>query len=157
MCRVKDKLKANIVKHGGCWLWRSAIGKDRYATFCVDGVTYIAHRISWEIYNSKKIPYGKLVLHSCDRKACINPKHLRVGNYQDNTNDAIKRRRLPYGERNKNSKLTTNKVIEIRRKRKAGASVYQLSMEYGVTSPTIYNVIYKCTWKKTTTKRGVQP
>jgi hypothetical protein len=34
-------------------------------------------------------PLDNCVLHSCDNPACVNPKHLSLGTYQDNTQDMM--------------------------------------------------------------------
>lgn len=147
MCRIKDRLKAHIVKQGDCWLWRSAIGKNRYGTLRVNGATRVAHRVSWEVHNRRKIPHGLILLHSCDTKACINPKHLKPGTYWKNTQEARQRNLLCCGDRNRSSKLTAERALEIRRRYKSGVSMRSMAIEYGVGVNAIYNVVNKYTWK----------
>lgn len=45
-----------------------------------------AHRVSWQIHFGP-IPKGKLVLHKCDNKRCVNPNHLYLGTQGDNNYD----------------------------------------------------------------------
>jgi hypothetical protein len=39
------------------------------------------------------IPKGKVVMHSCDVRLCINPEHLSVGTQKENIQDAIQKGR----------------------------------------------------------------
>ena len=47
-----------------------------------------AHRLAWAAANGP-VPDGMCVLHSCDVRACINPKHLFLGTNKDNTQDMV--------------------------------------------------------------------
>ena len=49
-----------------------------------------AHRLSYEIHHGE-IPEGKLILHSCDNKRCVNPDHLSVGDHSRNIKEAWER------------------------------------------------------------------
>lgn len=54
--------------------------------------TRLAHRVSYEAYNGNI--GGLNVLHSCDVRPCINPQHLFLGTYLENTEDARAKGRL---------------------------------------------------------------
>lgn len=45
-----------------------------------------AHRLSWIAFNGP-VNDGLFVLHKCDNRMCIKPKHLYLGTQQDNVND----------------------------------------------------------------------
>lgn len=51
------------------------------------------------------------------------------------------------GEKNGMSKLNENSVLEIRKKYKDGVKPKELCQLYNISKPTIYNVIYRQTWK----------
>jgi len=74
-----------------CWNWLASQNGHGYGQIC-DGFCGIvsAHRISWEIHFGP-IPEGKLVLHKCDNKRCVNPNHLYLGTQSDNRRDAVLR------------------------------------------------------------------
>ena len=80
----------------------------------VDGIVGIyAHRYVYELKHGK-IPKGKIILHSCDNRACINIFHLRAGTHKDNSNDCITRGRIANGEKIGTNKLSSSDVMRIR-------------------------------------------
>ncbi len=79
------------------------------------------------------------VLHKCDVRACINPDHLFVGTDQDNSDDCIAKGRHHHGERSGMSKLTDQKVNEIRRLlTETNLTVKEIGKRFGVDVGHIY-------------------
>ena len=81
--------------NSGCWIWlgnigsRTKNGKNHYGLI---GQRHLkAHRVSYRVFKGR-IPYGKLVLHSCNNSLCVNPEHLRVGSDRDNQKDRYQSR-----------------------------------------------------------------
>lgn len=58
--------------------------------FCSQNKEHYAHRRAVELFKAEDVT-GKLVIHSCDVKACVNPDHLRVESYQTNLQEAWNR------------------------------------------------------------------
>lgn len=75
----------------------------------------LAHRFAWELTYGL-IPDSLCCLHKCDNPPCVNPSHLYLGSYADNSDDMIKRNRQrhPAGILNGNSKLKDADVRRIR-------------------------------------------
>lgn len=87
--------RMGIPPEEGCWDWTGGVQSSGYGHFTLvreDGKKFqmLAHRASQEIFNGP-IPDGLYVLHSCDRKICVQPKHLRVGTQAENLREARER------------------------------------------------------------------
>ena len=117
---------SHVAKGDGCWLWLLRGDADGYGAFSVvhERPCSRAHRIAWMIHFGA-IPDGLCVLHKCDNPPCVRPDHLFVGTNADNMRDMAKKgrcrpgshlypERMPRGEDNFKSKMTTAKVIEMR-------------------------------------------
>jgi hypothetical protein len=81
----------------GCWLWTGALFRDGYGAFRVPRGNVRAHRLSWALANRTPVPSGLVIRHTCDVKKCVNPAHLASGTPQDNSDDAVARKRLRTG------------------------------------------------------------
>lgn len=84
--------KYAVEPESGCWIWRGTVQWDNYGRFWLLNRNMPAHRASW-ILHKGGIPEGYLVLHKCDNHRCVNPEHLFIGTYKDNTQDMIRKRR----------------------------------------------------------------
>lgn len=111
--RFFSKVDKNV---GLCWLWTGALDSWGYGNIRIEGKNQKASRVSYRMHKGD-IPAGKLVLHTCDRPACVNPDHLWLGTNTDNMQDMVKKGRnsCKSGENNKNSRLSKEDVEEIRK------------------------------------------
>jgi hypothetical protein len=138
------------VDEKGCWI-------------CIShrpsGSGYPRIRINKRLYNMNRyvytlevggIPDGFCVMHTCDNKMCINPKHLKAGTLAENTIDGWAKGLYPQdkgrhkGEDAYNHKLSEEAVRRIRKDRKNGA--VKLSRIYGVSKATIQRARRGITW-----------
>lgn len=148
--------KVCILEPDECWLWTAATHHNGYGAFN-NGirVAALAHRVSYEIENGP-IPEDMMVLHTCDNRACVNPRHLFIGTQLNNMRDAAAKHRIPgnsrgatipaRGERNGTAVLTETKVISIRRDRQDGLTYREISDKYGVAVMTAHKVVTRKTW-----------
>lgn len=90
---IKDRFLKYVRKTPTCWLWVGSKYRSGYGVFSILGKCFGAHRCSYVIFNGP-IPKNIHVCHSCDTRACVNPKHLWLGTMQDNTLDALSKGRL---------------------------------------------------------------
>lgn len=75
-----------------CWIWQGYAGSEGYGTININQYPHLAHRIAY-MFSSASIPDGICVLHECDTPLCVNPSHLKLGTWKDNSEDRIKRGR----------------------------------------------------------------
>lgn len=134
-----------INKTDGCWLWSGAISAHGYGYIKQHGQARLAHRVSWEMEGGP-IPNGLFVCHRCDVRNCVNPKHLFLGTHDDNMQDASEKGRWACGEKQWMSKLTAAQVVEIRRLRSNGIKLKVIAEEFGVSTPTICQIINRKLW-----------
>jgi hypothetical protein len=135
-------------------MWTGATDGDGYGRFYFRGRSQGAHRVSYVLHVGDIQP-GLLVCHRCDTPACVNPRHLFLGNNADNVADKVSKGRQSTGaatrpetrargERCSLSRLTNDQVIEIRAT--SGVSFRELGRRYGVDRKTIRLIVRGETW-----------
>jgi hypothetical protein len=147
---VRERFFRHIEKTDECWVWTGNTSRRGYGSLQEGGrgsKTISAHRYSYEVHRGP-IPDGLVVMHSCDNPSCVNPDHLSVGTYRENTQDMIRKGRkrtvAPTGTGNGKSKLNDDLVRYIRQnKEKSHAS---LARELGLSQNCIRGVRTRRTW-----------
>lgn len=136
---IKDKKE--------CWPWKESLNKDGYGRIRFNGIQKMAHRIAYELHTGKNID-NFVLMHICDSPSCCNPNHMVVGTHADNQADKYKKNRQAKGEKNGQSLLTENQVIEARKKYKPRVVTYKmLADEYGVCKDTMQKAIRGINWR----------
>lgn len=143
----------------GCWICTShKPSGSGYPRIRRNGKLLSLHRYVYMKYNGP-IPKGYCVMHTCDNRMCINPKHLEVGTIADNNHDMFLKGRgfIPHndfvpeprrGEENNLHKLTEELVKEIRKRyREEEITFTELGKQYSVHRCTISLLIKRRTWK----------
>lgn len=137
-----------------CWPWNANTNGAGYGMIWSpeDGRKVLAHRYSYALHVGP-IPSGGLILHSCDNPRCVNPSHLRAGNFKDNVSDMDERNRRvsPHlrGEDNPSSLLTAEQVSEIRRLYIDGVHCEVIASQFGISPLSMPDFISGKSWKHT--------
>jgi hypothetical protein len=94
---LKERIRLQSRRNAktGCIEWvgqhgRGANKGDGYGGVTVDGKWISAHRAAWIAFVGP-IPEGQCVLHKCDNRVCVNPKHLYLGDKRRNRADFMER------------------------------------------------------------------
>lgn len=135
-----------------CWAWGStkdACGYGRLGIMDNGKFKYLsAHRISYFLHFGE-IPKDLCVIHSCDVRHCVNPKHLRLGTHNDNMQDMYSkgRRRAPVGSKNPRAIVTEELVKQIRNEYvpKYG-NLTKIAKKYGLSVSAMGLLINKTNW-----------
>lgn len=132
---------------GGCWIWRGNRTVSGYGRLG-KSPRVLMHRFSYEHYVGP-IPEGMDILHHCDVRPCVNPKHLYAGTDADNVRDKVLRGRHVKGEKAASAKLTLSGVSEIRRRYRAGVRGHGctvLGKKFGISNVAVHKIISGRSW-----------
>lgn len=148
---LEERFWRFVEKSDGCWAWTGNKSRAGYGRISIGPKTlgYVqAHRLSWELHQKQKIPDGMVVMHKCDNPNCVNPEHLSIGTYKENTLDMISKGRkkvvAPVGEGNGKSLLTADQAREIK---ESTLSMAELARKFGVSPNCVRGVKIGRTWK----------
>lgn len=138
-----EKFWSLIEKTDTCWLWRGR-QLEGYGSIYMMGKRRAPHRLMmfWMNQLSDLSHRGDrscgLVLHTCDNKLCVNPKHLYLGSHRENIKDAWDRGQLNrrVGGKSPCAKLSNEQANEIRAKRNEVPRV-KLAAMYNVSKSTV--------------------
>jgi hypothetical protein len=131
-----------------CWQWGGCVGQKGHGLISFQNRLYHSNRVAWEFVFGP-IPYGKLVLHTCDNPACVNPEHLWLGTVADNHRDMVSKSRNAMGEKHGAARLTTEQVKSIRVEgaNKPHGIRTKLAKRYGVHRETVSAILDRRTWR----------
>lgn len=143
-----------VFKTDTCWEWTGHRSNGGYGKVNINNFVYYAHKISLNIVGILDEPKkkelgsrGKIVMHSCDNRSCVNPKHLAIASQKDNMADAKKKMRKWNGrfsgQNNPNCKLKLVDVAKIR----GGMTIHDFSKLYpNVNRSQFYNIKNVKSW-----------
>ena len=133
---------------GGCWEWTGGCTRQGYGRYTIHHNlrTVGAHKYSWELHKGE-VPDKLLVLHKCNNRKCVNPRHLYVGTQKQNMKDRSEHGNLVIGENHWKSKLTWEDVDKIREMYASGKfSQSVLGKMFNTPQTNISNIVLWRNW-----------
>jgi hypothetical protein len=139
--------KVNRCGDAACWPWIGSLDTRGYGSIGADGGKPLmrAHRVTYEL-TVGPIPPGLFVCHTCDNRACVNPRHLFVATQRENMRDMLRkgRRHSSAGERHPRVKLSTAQVLAIRADQRQTKDIIAA---YGISKSTVRGIKRRQTWR----------
>lgn len=129
-----------------CWMWPFNKVAKGYGQILWNGRMSYANRIMCGLAHGPAPTPKHHAAHSCGKSGCINPHHLSWKTASENELDKRLHGTAQIGERNGGARLTDEQVREIIRLRKRGATQPWLARQFGVTQPTISDIVNGKRW-----------
>ena len=150
MIRGPKRFWQNVDRSRGpdaCWPWTKALNaygygrasiwmEGRWRTASASAVAYWLATGRWE-----RRAEGRCVRHTCDHRACCNPRRLIGGTVAQNAQDAVERGRMAQGEAHRFSKLSDLQVAQIREFDEAGEAVRSIAKRLSVAPSTVTRIV----------------
>lgn len=150
---LADRFWRKVVKKSDddCWEWSGTIlgnGYGQIRSGGKEGKKILAHRLSYEL-NKCEIPDGLVVMHTCDNRKCVNPNHLGLGTYKDNTQDCWQKGRGSVNVIARIGAMNGRAVVnedDVRYIRSSNDPLKQMAERYGVSVGAIDKIRQRKTW-----------
>lgn len=147
-----EYFQSRTKRHGDCIIWTGFKDKSGYGRVLARFAPriFFVHRLSWFLKHGD-FDLNLRVLHSCDVRDCVNPKHLWLGTQIDNIRDMCAKGRqrgiVRRGECSPVAKLSNSDIRKMRAARKAhGTAYHKLAKRFSVSTMTAYRAITGQSW-----------
>lgn len=129
-----------------CIPWPMSLDKDGYGRVQVGGKRFRAHRFVCEQAHGAPPHEDSEAAHICGNASCVNPSHLRWAGSKENQADKVFHGTTNRGQKHYRAKLTSECVIEIKRRLLSGESLTSIAADYSVTAAAISSIKSGKSW-----------
>lgn len=136
--------RINKGKDDECWEWMGVISNTGYGRLSIKDKYFSAHHLMW--FFTYKVMPTLFLLHQCDNKRCVNPRHLKEGTHAENMRESSERQLHARGVDSPKSKFTESDILLIRKQKQQGQSYSQLATLWNVNRSTIQSIVQRWTW-----------
>jgi len=143
--------KKTMQCESGCIEWTGAFDPSGYGKIKIATKSMSTHVAAWRIKNGGiAVPVGRVIMHSCDNRKCVNPLHLSCGTQSENMKDCSTRCRMntAKGTSNSSSVLTEDIVRQMRTLWDSGShSQRQIARMFNFGYPVVRAAIERRSWR----------
>ena len=152
--KLREKFtRKTVSSDSGCIIWVGAVDRTGYGAVKIAGRKMNAHVAAWRIaHGGNPVPVGKLIMHNCECRLCVNPEHLQLGTSSENMKHAHRSGRgqgfVCRGTDRPNAVLTEDLVRQIRSlyvPRVFGAT--RIAKQLGISADAVKGVVQGKTWR----------
>jgi hypothetical protein len=128
-----------------CIPWPFGKTKGGYGTLMVQGHRTTAHREMCKLVHGEPPAPTLDAAHSCGRRDCCNPRHIRWATRAENASDKVAHGTATRGVRNYQTTITEDQAREIisRLGQKSPAAI---ARELGVSRAVVKSISAGCSW-----------
>lgn len=129
-----------------CIIWPQAPDGSGYAQGWLEGRRVRLHVVICTRTHGARPP-GKQAAHDCGVRRCVNRRHISWKSPGENAADRTRHGTENQGSRHGAAKLTESAVMQIRKARADGQRPTDLALQFGVSVPTVSNILARRTWR----------
>jgi hypothetical protein len=142
----EEWIKAKAAYDGDeCLIWPFFINPNGYGRARKSGKAIGAHTYMCELIRGPSPGDEYETAHSCRQRACINPAHVRWATKPENMQDKTADGTQLLGEKNHQTKLTTKRVLAIR-KLEGSCTLSEAAERFDVHLSTVHRIWRRKAW-----------